>query len=302
MRNLCSVLALAATLSLSSLPRFADDEPAKDARPTRKKGRDSQTRQARAEAGRDRRQGHGRRQAHRLQGRRRHAHPRKATRRATAPRACSTSPTSRRSRRRAAPGHVHLQRRPGLGDRVAAHGRVRAEARRHRRRSAHAGGAVRARQQRVQPARRQRPRVHRRAGHRLQPTLRRQGQATEGSSTASTATRTRSPSSSAVPVQVRPLELAEVPVRRELRHDALGGARQHARERQAIDLNGVILLSQILNFDMQHRLRRSSTPASTCPTQLVLPTYAATAWYHKKLPNQPADLDAVPAPRSSSSR
>ena len=24
--------------------------------------------------------------------------------------------------------------------------------------------------------------------------------------------------------------------------------------------------------------------------QLVLPTYAATAWYHKKLQNQPADL------------
>lgn len=56
-----------------------------------------------------------------------------------------------------------------------------------------------------------------------------------------------------------------------------------------IDVNGVILLSQIFDFssdiDSPH-----ANPGIDLPYETALPTYAATAWYHHKLPNQPADL------------
>ena len=58
----------------------------------------------------------------------------------------------------------------------------------------------------------------------------------------------------------------------------------------AIDLNGVIMLSQILNFDMSADGPQVN-PGVNLPYQLGLPTYAATAWYHNKLPGQkPQDL------------
>jgi carboxypeptidase C (cathepsin A) len=60
----------------------------------------------------------------------------------------------------------------------------------------------------------------------------------------------------------------------------------------AIDLNGVIMLSQILNFSLSPD-RPESNPGVNLPYQLALPTYAATAWYHNKLPGKkPADLHA----------
>jgi carboxypeptidase C (cathepsin A) len=52
---------------------------------------------------------------------------------------------------------------------------------------------------------------------------------------------------------------------------------------RSIDFNGVILLSQILNFDLSPD-RPTGNPGIDVPYQTVLPTYAATAWYHKKLP------------------
>jgi carboxypeptidase C (cathepsin A) len=57
-----------------------------------------------------------------------------------------------------------------------------------------------------------------------------------------------------------------------------------------IDLNGVILLSQIFNFttDIDYP---SGNPGVDLPYMMALPTYAATAWYHKKLPQQPAALE-----------
>ena len=59
-----------------------------------------------------------------------------------------------------------------------------------------------------------------------------------------------------------------------------------------IDFNGVILLSQILNFDLSPD-GPNLNPGVDLPYQLALPTYAATAWYHKKLPGgEPADLPA----------
>ncbi|WP_029919399.1 S10 family peptidase [Nevskia soli] len=57
----------------------------------------------------------------------------------------------------------------------------------------------------------------------------------------------------------------------------------------SVDLNGVILLSQILAFDASADAPQFN-PGVDLPYQLALPTYAATAWYHHKLPNQPAEL------------
>jgi carboxypeptidase C (cathepsin A) len=56
-----------------------------------------------------------------------------------------------------------------------------------------------------------------------------------------------------------------------------------------IDLNGVILLSQIFNFTSDIDGARTN-PGIDLPFETGLPTYAATAWYHHKLPNQPAEL------------
>jgi carboxypeptidase C (cathepsin A) len=52
-----------------------------------------------------------------------------------------------------------------------------------------------------------------------------------------------------------------------------------------IDLNGVILLSQILNFDFNDDDPQDN-PGNDTIYALALPTYAATAWYHHRLPNQ----------------
>ena len=59
---------------------------------------------------------------------------------------------------------------------------------------------------------------------------------------------------------------------------------------KSLDLNGVILLSQILNFDDSADAPQFN-PGVDLPYSLALPTYAATAWYHHKLPNQPAALE-----------
>lgn len=51
----------------------------------------------------------------------------------------------------------------------------------------------------------------------------------------------------------------------------------------SVDFNGVIMLSQILNFDLSVDSPELN-PGVDLPYQLALPTYAATAWYHHKLP------------------
>jgi carboxypeptidase C (cathepsin A) len=58
---------------------------------------------------------------------------------------------------------------------------------------------------------------------------------------------------------------------------------------QSVDLNGVILLSQILCFTNDVDAPQFN-PGVDQAYELALPTYAATAWYHHKLPNQPKDL------------
>jgi carboxypeptidase C (cathepsin A) len=57
-----------------------------------------------------------------------------------------------------------------------------------------------------------------------------------------------------------------------------------------VDLNGVILLSQILNFDLSIDGPKLN-PGDDQAYALGLPTFAATAWYHKKLPTQAAALE-----------
>ena len=58
-----------------------------------------------------------------------------------------------------------------------------------------------------------------------------------------------------------------------------------------VDLNGVILLSQILSFDNSAD-SPDGNPGTDQPYYLALPSMAATAWYHHRLANQPADLEA----------
>ena len=55
---------------------------------------------------------------------------------------------------------------------------------------------------------------------------------------------------------------------------------------KGVAFNGIMLVSSILNFQTARFVKGNDTPYP-----LFLPTYAATAWYHKKVP---ADLQAKP--------
>jgi carboxypeptidase C (cathepsin A) len=57
-----------------------------------------------------------------------------------------------------------------------------------------------------------------------------------------------------------------------------------------VDLNGIILLSEILSFDDSIDVPKAN-PGVDQAFALGLPTYAATAFYHKKLPTQPTALE-----------
>ena len=65
------------------------------------------------------------------------------------------------------------------------------------------------------------------------------------------------------------------------------------QSRYNVDLNGVMLLSQILNFGLSID-GPEMNPGADMPYVLALPTFAATAWYHHKLPGYGAgQLDAL---------
>lgn len=59
-------------------------------------------------------------------------------------------------------------------------------------------------------------------------------------------------------------------------------------ERDSIDINGIILQSTVLSH-----LTNRFWANNDVPYEVFLPTYAATAWYHHRLPNQPADLQSL---------
>ena len=61
-------------------------------------------------------------------------------------------------------------------------------------------------------------------------------------------------------------------------------------KRHGVDLNGVVFLSQILSFDNSAD-GPDSNPGTENGFFLALPSFAATSWYHHKVPNQPATLD-----------
>jgi carboxypeptidase C (cathepsin A) len=60
---------------------------------------------------------------------------------------------------------------------------------------------------------------------------------------------------------------------------------------QGIALNGVILQSSILNFGLDYG-NGDPIGGGDWPYVLYLPTEAATAWYHNRVPGRPADLAA----------
>ena len=69
--------------------------------------------------------------------------------------------------------------------------------------------------------------------------------------------------------------------------DAVLGARL---QEHGVDLNGIVFLSQILSF--QNSADGSdANPGNENGFFLALPSFAATAWFHHKVPNQPAALE-----------
>jgi len=67
------------------------------------------------------------------------------------------------------------------------------------------------------------------------------------------------------------------------------GLSGYLQERHGMYLNGIILVSSILNFQTAHFV-----PGNDLPYILFLPTYAATAWYHDRLdPVLGKDLRAI---------
>ena len=60
----------------------------------------------------------------------------------------------------------------------------------------------------------------------------------------------------------------------------------------SIDFNGVILLSQVLNFNLMADAPQGN-PGVELPYEIELPTFAATAWYHHKLASQPGGLQSL---------
>ena len=56
------------------------------------------------------------------------------------------------------------------------------------------------------------------------------------------------------------------------------GLAGYLQERHGLYLNGIMLVSSILNFQTA-----SFDPGNDLPYILFLPSYTATAWYHKKL-------------------
>jgi carboxypeptidase C (cathepsin A) len=64
------------------------------------------------------------------------------------------------------------------------------------------------------------------------------------------------------------------------------GLSGYLQERHGLYLNGIMLVSVVLNF-----MTLDFTPGNDLPYILFLPTYAATAWYHKRLASElQADL------------
>ena len=69
--------------------------------------------------------------------------------------------------------------------------------------------------------------------------------------------------------------------------DAVLGAQL---QQHGVDLNGIVLLSQILSFNNSAD-GSDGNPGTDNGFFLALPSFAATAWYHHRVANQPAQLE-----------
>jgi carboxypeptidase C (cathepsin A) len=68
-----------------------------------------------------------------------------------------------------------------------------------------------------------------------------------------------------------------------------GAGLAYSLQKADVDLNGLILLSDILNWDVMPDDPQLN-PGIDMPYIVALPTYAATAWYFNKAKDRPADL------------
>ena len=69
--------------------------------------------------------------------------------------------------------------------------------------------------------------------------------------------------------------------------DAVLGAKL---QQHGVDLNGIVFLSQILSFE-DSADGADGDPGNEKGFFLAFPSFAATAWFHHKVPNQPAQLE-----------
>jgi carboxypeptidase C (cathepsin A) len=65
------------------------------------------------------------------------------------------------------------------------------------------------------------------------------------------------------------------------------GVADFLQESFGIAVNGIVLVSNVLDIRTL-----SFQPGDDLPFIVNFPTYAATSWYHNKVPNKPASLDA----------
>ncbi len=63
------------------------------------------------------------------------------------------------------------------------------------------------------------------------------------------------------------------------------GVADYMQDRLGISVNGIVLVSSVLDIRTL-----AFQPGDDLPYIVNFPTYAATAWYHNKVPNKPADL------------
>lgn len=61
------------------------------------------------------------------------------------------------------------------------------------------------------------------------------------------------------------------------------------QDEKSLELNGLILLGQALSYDNNSDTPQLN-PGMDMPYALSLPSFTASAWFHDKLPNKPADL------------
>ncbi len=64
------------------------------------------------------------------------------------------------------------------------------------------------------------------------------------------------------------------------------GVVHYLQSREGMSFNGVVLVSVAIDIEALFTF-----PGNDRPYALILPTYAATSWYHKVLPSQPKELD-----------